>query len=1000
MFPSCPEARSEEDKKILEHLVDIEPRFLLANEPQLKIYTKKTIPLSDIVMLLSDFGIEVLDSITYEIDKTHIHWLELDTNIQTLRRSQKIVEDIIKFALLGEIPKRCRFYEMAILEGLDLDEIVFLRAMLKYLSQLLQKKESILVKTFLSYHELVALIARDFCRHGDSREKIEKCFKEIRNYEADHILKIFYEAVKNIVATNFFGDNPAKSFKFDIASYKQILTNTQPNIEAFVYHPDFLGVHLRVSKISRGGIRWSDREDFREEIKSLMITQEAKNAIIVPRGAKGGLFIEKRVSKAQFKEYYTLYIQALLDLIDPSPQSGDDFYFVVAADKGTSDMSDVANEIAIERGFWLKDAFASGGKYGYNHKKLGVTAHGAWISASRHFIDRGVNIFNDPITIVGTGSMRGDVFGNGLLINPNAKLLGAISSHEIFIDPDPDPKRAYEERKRLFEESLGWSAYDRSVLSEGGGIFRRDAKEIALSPQIKKVFGIKKDVISGEELAQKLLLAKVDLLYIGGVGTYVKSSEESNLLIADKINEPVRVDASQLRAFAVCEGGNLGFTQKGRIEYAKNSGHINLDSIDNSAGVDTSDHEVNLKIVLNKAVENEKITMQKRNEILKELTQSVLQKVFSNNYSQPLAMTLDAIRSKTMLGEFLQTIELLEEHVEFFKRHYYDIPKNKEFHNVLTSDGQIVRPILGILLSFSKIFLKNLLLEHKWIDEPFFEHYLYKYFPKSLYPSLEKEVLSHPLAPQIKATMIANLIIDNAGVTFIADYENLKKERFFLKIRSYLTLYSLLGISKVKKEFYAKELELGESLYPKLLEIERSIDFSLRWIIRNYHQINVEPFHILNYKPQIERFLEYEKGKENFFKYIDLIKFIVLAIYLKELKEYPLEDVLELLMLIISTFKIDELLQLLENFIPKDKTGKEIQNQLIELLNYFVTITAKDVVLYTRATESLQEGFKNYLKEKMIDPKTFEKMLKEIKQAPTDLMRLTDLLHKLLLIAI
>jgi len=338
-------------------------------------------------------------------------------------------------------------------------------------------------------------------------------------------------------------------------------------------------------------------------------------------------------------------------------------------------MSDVANAIAIKRGYWLKDAFASGGSTGYSHKKLGVTAHGAWISAAHHFIPRGIDIFKDPITIVGTGSMRGDVFGNALLINPNAKLVGAISSKEIFIDPDPDPAVAYEERKRLFVEQKGWRAYDRQKISEGGGVFLRSAKAIPLTPQIKRLLGTKKSYLSGEELARKLLCAKVDMLYIGGIGTYVKASEELNIYIADKANENVRVDASDLKAYAVCEGGNLGFTQKARIEYAKKGGKINLDSIDNSAGVNTSDYEVNLKIVLNQALEEGKIDEEGRISTLKSLTQEVLHKVFDTNHLQPLAITLDAKRSLLLQEQFLKAIDILEREVEFFKRKDFAIAK-------------------------------------------------------------------------------------------------------------------------------------------------------------------------------------------------------------------------------------------------------------------------------------------------------------------------------------
>lgn len=1003
----CSNAITKLDKEIAKKLEDVEVEFLYEKRATyLKLYAKQKFPISKIVVMLSDFGIETIEDISYQIDDVYINQFLIQADQKILQKSQKLVQSIIKEALRRNTFFHCKLYKFALLQQFDLQKIVFLRAFIKYLDQLLlEKREDSIIRAFIQYHELTALITMRFFAQKGRKEidkAIEESFKSVRNFEDDKLLRIFYELVKNIQKSNFHLNKETLSFKFDLSSIKHLFASLQPNIEIFVYHKDFLGVHLRVSRVSRGGIRWSDREDFREEIKSLMITQEAKNAIIIPSGGKGGLYILKSIPKNEFEHYYRLYIDAMLDVIDPNPNPDGDFYFVVAADKGTSQMSDVANEIAIKRGYWLKDAFASGGKYGYNHKKLGVTAYGAWMSCARHFVDKGVDIFKDPITVVGTGSMRGDVFGNGMLINPNIRLIGAISSHEIFIDPNPDPTLAYEERKRLFEEAKGWQEYDRSKLSRGGGIFLRQDKNIELSEEIKKLLGIRKSSISGEELAKKLLCAKVDLLYIGGVGTYVKSSEEINLYIADKINEPVRVDASDLKCYAVCEGGNLGFTQKARIEYAKNGGNINLDSIDNSAGVNTSDHEVNLKIVLNNAQEDGKITFEKRNLILKELTQEVLNKVFRTNYSQPLAITLDVIRSKTMHAEFLKVIELLEKEVEFFKRRDYEIPKNKDLPEMLDADGQIVRPILGILLSFSKIFLKELIRSSNLCEEPFFEHYLYKYFPKSLYPFFESYVLAHPLKDHIIATVAANIIIDNAGVTFLADFEEIGKERFLIKIKSYLLLYTLLSISKVKREFYAKELELKKELYPKLLEIEHSIEFSVKWVIRNYHQINLEPFHILSYKNEIAQFLSYQENRsENFFKYIDVLKFIMLAIHIKELKEYRLSDILELLTLIISTFKIDEILQLLHSFVPKDKVGKDIQNQLIELLNYFVTIVAKDVVLYTRGNETLKEGFKHYLEEKMIDPTRYMELIDRVRQsAPSDLMLLTDILHKLLLEAI
>ncbi|BCD68764.1 NAD-glutamate dehydrogenase domain-containing protein [Nitratiruptor sp. YY09-18] len=994
---NCADAVTSEDRQIASNIESVDLAIQFAPTTTLTLYSKEDFNLSDIILLLHNFDIAVKDNITAQIGDIYINKMVILAPSKELEKNQKIFKEIFLQAISGKILHKCSLYALAISEGIGLEQIIFLRAMVKYMGQLVGgKKEESIVKLLKIHHPFAKLLCENFFSKKSS-ESMTQYLEGVENFEEYKLLHLLSEVVRNITRSNFSMQKETKSFKFAVDRFKHLLDDLNPNIEIFVYHKDFLGVHLRIDKVSRGGIRWSDREDFRQEIKSLMVTQEMKNAIIVPAGGKGGIYIEKSVDKATFTHYYSLYIDAMLDLINKKPTKKGDFYFVVAADKGTSDMSDVANTIAIKKGYWLRDAFASGGSTGYNHKKLGVTAHGAWISAAHHFINRGIDIFKDPLTIVGTGSMRGDVFGNGLLINPNAKLLGAISSKEIFIDPNPDPKIAYEERKRLFEEQKSWDAYDPKKISKGGGVFSRSAKKITLSPQIKKLLGIKKEYLSGEELAKKLLCAKVDLLYIGGIGTYVKASDELNIYIADKANENVRVDAKDLKAYAVCEGGNLGFTQKARIEYAKKGKHINLDSIDNSAGVNTSDYEVNTKIVLNQALDEGKIDEERRVATLKSLTQEVLAKVFDTNYLQPLAITLDAKRSVLLQEEFLKTIDIVEREVEFFKRKDFAIPRPKEMYQVIGADGAIVRPVLGILLSFSKIFLKNFILHSPLGDEPFFEHYLYKYFPKKLYPFFEKEILSHPLRKQIIATIAANIIINNAGATFVSDYDELGDQRFTIKIKAYLLLYTLLGITKVKKELYEQSFMLKEKLFDALLQIEDSVAFAVQWAVRNHEEFNLEPFHILNYKQEIAAFLNLEKDhSDNFMQFIDLIKFIYIAIFIKELKEFKLQEVLALIDAIIKRFKIDAILALIYAITPNNSIQRDLKKQLVNLVEYFVTVSARGVVEFTRSRETLLEGLDNYIKEKNIDTAAIEEALEQAKVSK-DLLALTNLIHRLLL---
>ncbi|MRI84204.1 MAG: hypothetical protein C6I00_07280 [Nitratiruptor sp.] len=625
----------------------------------------------------------------------------------------------------------------------------------------------------------------------------------------DPIFTLFHAALQSIRKTNLHTRKETLAIKLETASFQELLEGFQPQIEGFVYHPDFIGVHLRTSKIARGGIRYSDREDLRQEIRSLMITQEAKNAIIVPTGAKGGLFIRPG-AKGGIGTYYPLYIDALLDLIDPQPKEGGDFYFVVAADKGTADLSDVANQIAMERNFWLKDAFASGGSHGYSHKKLGVTAKGAWYSTAPHFSSRGIDIFTDPISVVATGSMRGDVFGNGMLINPNIRLLAAISSKEIFIDPDPDPALAYQERKRLFEAGLGWKYYDPTRISPGGGVFSRSATSIPLSPQIRRLLQIQEESLDPDSLIRALLKLPVDLLYIGGVGTYVKGSGE--VVREDGANAKARVEAQELQAFAVCEGGNLGFTQLARLEYAAKGGRINLDHIDNAAGVHTSDYEVNLKIVLHKAIEEGVIPHEQRNPILTAILPTLLQRIFAENVAQSLAISLDERGVQEDPDRYAQTIALLQRELPQF----HILTRSLPTHYLDATRG-LSRPILGLLLSYAKIFLKRQITHPNPLEKELFR----LYFPSSFVDQFQHQIATHPLRKEILATTLANRIIDEMGATFINRYEELGA--LGLQQEAILTAL-LLGLEAYDpQDLLARERKEGEKFYRRRARRNASI---------------------------------------------------------------------------------------------------------------------------------------------------------------------------------
>ncbi|RLA70473.1 MAG: glutamate dehydrogenase, partial [Epsilonproteobacteria bacterium] len=761
----------------------------------LRIYASKQLYLSEITPIVHDFGFIIIDEVTYmfEDQKQNIQVCRFNLkapDIKKLARAQSNIESVITDALLGKIFSKCKIYSMVYLQNLSIRQVSLLRALIEYMNQaVLAINYETILHTLTTYDELSRLFLHYFVVKFDPKivkrqhqlteieTLIEESIKIVPNIMDDRILKLTYALLRTMTRTNYFLNEETIAFKIDMVLFSENLKGMQPRIESFVYHPDFSGLHLRMSRISRGGLRWSERhDDYRTEVKSLMITQEGKNSIIIPDGAKGGFVINKeksKITKEYFTQIYSAFINALLDLVDNRKgdtiirddrivaYDEDDDYFVVAADKGTASMSDVANAISIKRGFWLGDAFASGGSNGYGHKELGITAKGSLKSTERFFIEKGVDFIKDSITVVGIGSMNGDVFGNGLLASKTFKLLGAISQREIFIDPDPIPVVSFEERQRLFMAKNGsWSSYNSSLISPGGGVFLRSDKAIELTSQIQKMVGTSATVLSGEALARALLTMKVDLLFNGGVGTYVKSSDESDLDLGDKQNEAVRVDASELRCDIVCEGGNLGFTQRARIEFALHGGKINVDGIDNAAGVNISDHEVNLKILLNMIEEKGVLPPDERDKILVSLTDQVVNMVLWNNYFQSLAISRDEQLSRRYLDDFLIAIDLLTEHIDAFNRRDFFIPKNENIDNVINVKESIVRPILASLLSYSKIFIKKILIESTLIDESSALQYLYKYFPKSFVSVYENEIKHHPLRREIIATVMADTLVN------------------------------------------------------------------------------------------------------------------------------------------------------------------------------------------------------------------------------------------------
>jgi glutamate dehydrogenase len=571
--------------------------------------------------------------------------------------------------------------------------------------------------------------------------------------------------------------------------------------------------------------------------------------------------------------------------------------------------------------------------------------------------------------------MNGDVFGNGMIESKAFKLLAAISQKEIFIDPDPDPLSSYEERVRLFTSKDGsWSSYDQKLISKGGGIFLRSDKSIELSKEIKKMIGTVKQQLSGEELAKKLLCMKVDMLFNGGVGTYVKGSDESDLDLGDKQNESVRIDANELKAFCVCEGGNLGLTQRARIEYALGGGRINLDGIDNSAGVNISDHEVNLKILLNTIQAKGLINEEERNKTLASLTEQVVKLVLWDNYNQSLALSRDEKLSRIYTKDFTEAIKILDQHVVAFKRKDFEIPKDENSNAMLTREGSIVRPILASMLSYAKIFIKNLLLESSLVDDVFSLSYLYKYFPKSFVGIYEHEISQHPLKRELIATILADKVINYQGVSFISDFERIGTEKFLNKIKSYLICNQLFDTNNIRYEIFRQDFIMPSAQqYELLSEMERTLIFSVKWMIKYLTKNQIDANHILENKDDLFRMLDKINNREHielipgndsfnsFFSHIEYLRFAVAAISIKESSRHSLDDVATLFYMIVSEFKIIELLSALDDIPVNIDSDRVLKRQMLQFIDFIVVHYTHKILNFQRLDESPEDAFKYFV---------------------------------------
>lgn len=779
---------------------------------QLKIYSPQNeLALSSTLPIIENLGLFALEVQTYQVNpdeaqgKVFIHHFRLTTRVESLDLDVSI-QDSVKEALEQIWAKRIdddEFNSLILTAGLSWREANMLRAYFKYLKQTnFTHGQHFTLEALTNNRAITYKLVRLFNLKFDASKKldlkhIEKEINEIKNdldniksVQEDRIVRSYLQVILATKRTNFFQlDEQGRNkdyVSFKIASAEVLdLPNPRPFREIFVYSTRFEAIHLRGGKVARGGLRWSDRkEDFRTEVLGLMKAQMTKNSVIVPVGSKGG-FVLKKVTPAHGRDEfmnegvacYKLFLSGLLDITDNivdgkivAPKSvvrhdEDDPYLVVAADKGTATFSDYANSVSEQYGFWLGDAFASGGSAGYDHKKMGITARGGWICVEGHFEAMGIDISKQEFTCVGIGDMSGDVFGNGMLLSKCTRMIAAFNHAHIFIDPNPDAAKSFAERKRLFDKPRSqWTDYDSKLISKGGAIFDRKEKLITISVEAQKALGVTESKFTPDDLIKAILTAPVDLLWNGGIGTYVKAKTQTHEQIGDKSNDALRINGGELRCKVVGEGGNLGFTQLGRIEYSKNGGRINTDFIDNSAGVDCSDHEVNLKIATSDEMRAGRIKRADRDKLLEKMTDDVAQLVLQDNYKQSQILTIEQanrvkVNSHAWLIRFLESRSELDRNIEF-------LPSQEDMAQLISDKHGLTRPELAVLLAYAKNSIYAMLVKQDFSQDKFFAQYLHNYFPTAFKKQFPALIENHKLKNEIIATVLTNDFVNMMGCTF------------------------------------------------------------------------------------------------------------------------------------------------------------------------------------------------------------------------------------------
>ncbi|MFC3679723.1 NAD-glutamate dehydrogenase [Bacterioplanoides pacificum] len=848
-----------------------------------KLFNRDTIlPLSDVIPVLENLGLRVLGEHPYEIHladggKIWIHNFLLKYDLAdaiNITDVKGLFQDSFRAIWLGKA-ENDSFNRLVLGAQLGWRDIAILRGYARYMKQIrFGISESYIAETLGRYIPISAgLVDLFHQRFGLSdvsaeqrQQRLEACeqtlieaLDNVDQLNEDRTIRRYIELIHATLRTNFFQpdqNGQAKdyiAFKMNPADISE-MPLPRPMFEIFVYSPRVEGVHLRGGKVARGGLRWSDRsEDFRTEVLGLVKAQQVKNAVIVPVGAKGG-FVAKQLPKEGGRDAfmaegigcYQTFISALLDVTDNlvegqvvPPQcvvrhDADDPYLVVAADKGTATFSDIANEIAVSRGFWMGDGFASGGSIGYDHKKMGITARGAWVSVQRHFREQGHNVQQQDFSVVGIGDMAGDVFGNGMLLSDHICLVAAFNHMHIFIDPTPDAASSFAERKRLFDLPRStWADYEKTLISKGGGVFSRAAKSIPVSAEMKQVFGISADRLPPNELISALLKAPVDLIWNGGIGTYIKASSETHADVGDKANDALRIDARDVRAKVIGEGGNLGVTQLARIEYGLQGGASYTDFIDNAAGVDCSDHEVNIKIMLNEILDAGDLTRKQRNQIFMSMTDQVAELVLQNNYRQTQAIALAHRDCQQRLDEYVRLMRDYEQSGKL-NRALEFLPDEETLTERRAASQGLTRPELSVLISYTKADLKERLNHPDICRDGYISGILTTAFPQTLAQQFAEPMYKHRLRSEIIATQLANDMVNYMGITFVNRLSDSTGASVSDIARAYLTARDIFSLPECWQQIAELDYQIDATLQEDMMaDLMRLVRRGSRWFLRN-----------------------------------------------------------------------------------------------------------------------------------------------------------------------